>query len=515
MTVLNAWVLFGLIPIYFIYKQHISPNKETKLLYLSLVFMFFAMARPAYENAYVKESFDSHDYIIALDVSYSMQADDLKPSRYALAKQAINKLFSLHPKDRFSLFAFTANPLLISPPTTDTAISMAALESLKPEYILTKSTSLYKLFETIANTSLKQKNLILFSDGGDEHNIAKLAKIAKKANIKLFIVATATKKGAALKKNGRYLKDIYSSIVVSKINPSLKELATLTDSKYYELNSLNVIDELSNDLLRQNMKKENIRVKSYTELFFIPLSIALMLFIAAITKLPYLLFVLFSSFLFTQNADASVLDFLYIKEANNSYKNKNYKKAAQLFEKTTPSVQSYYNIATAYYKAGHYKTALNYYTQIKTANPKIKQHILYNMGNCAVKLKRYDRAQRLYIQALALGKDKDALYNLNLLRKMRLKTGVNIIDMLPTKNAQEKKSSSKSLSKQKDNKKNSGGKNNSKQSSAQSASSGTKSAKQSKSFSKSQGKQKNPKYNMGYKAYEIINKGYTNEKEPW
>ena len=515
MTVLNVWVLFGLIPIYFIYKQHISPNKETKLLYLSLVFMFFAMARPAYENAYVKESFDSHDYIIALDVSYSMQADDLKPSRYALAKQAINKLFSLHPKDRFSLFAFTANPLLISPPTTDTAISMAALESLKPEYILTKSTSLYKLFETIANTSLKQKNLILFSDGGDEHNIAKLAKIAKKANIKLFIVATATKKGAALKKNGRYLKDIYSSIVVSKINPSLKELATLTDSKYYELNSLNVIDELSNDLLRQSMKKENIRVKSYTELFFIPLSIALMLFIAAITKLPYLLFVLFSSFLFTQNADASILDFLYIKEANNSYKNKNYKKAAQLFEKTTPSIQSYYNIATAYYKAGHYKTALNYYTKIKTANPKIKQHILYNMGNCAVKLKRYDRAQRLYIQALALGKDKDALYNLNLLRKMRLKTGVNIIDMLPTKNAQEKKSSSKSLSKQKDDKKNSGGKNNSKQSSAQSASSGTKSAKQSKSFSKSQGKQKNPKYNMGYKAYEIINKGYTNEKEPW
>ncbi|MBA1432490.1 MAG: VWA domain-containing protein [Epsilonproteobacteria bacterium] len=515
MTLLNAWVLFGLIPIFFIYKQHANPNGSTKLLYLSLVFMFMAMARPAYENAIVDEKFDSSDYIIALDASYSMQADDIKPSRYIMAKEAIKKLFSLHPKDRFTLFAFTSNPLLISPPTSDSSISILALESLKPEYILTKSTNLYKLFETISKISLKQKNLILFSDGGDEHNIAQLLKIVKQNNIKLFIVATGTKKGAALKKNGKYIKDIYSSIVVSKINPSLQELARLSGGKYYELTSLQIIEKLSRDISQQSTKQENIHIKSYSEYFVIPLTVAILLFISAITKLPRLLLGAFSLLLVTHNVNASLIDFAYIKEANASYKNKNYLKAAKLFEKVTPSVESYYNTATAYYEAGHYKTALNYYTQIKSSNPKIKQNIFYNMGNCAVKLKRYDRAEKLYIQALAFGKDKDALHNLYLLRKMRLKTGVNIIDMLPSKNAKEKKSSSKSIAKQKDSKKNSGGKNNSKQNSAQKANSGTKSTKQSKSSSTSQGKQKNPKYNMGYKAYEIINKGYTNEKEPW
>lgn len=477
--------------------------------------MFLALSRPALQNNYTNEKFDSQDYIIALDISYSMQANDIKPTRYEAAKKAIKELFLLHPKDRFTIFAFTSNPLLISPPTTDTAISLLALESLKPEYILTKSTSLYKLFETLSKTPFEQKNLILLSDGGDEHNIAKLAKIAKKHNIKPFIIATATHKGAALKKDGHYIKDIYSSIVVSKINPSLKELAEITDGKYYELTSAGVVDDLSHDLTKQGAKKENIQVKSYTELFSIPLLIALLLFVSGVTKIPRLLFVFISSVLLTHNADASLLDFVYLKQAKEAYKNKEYKHAARLFEKLTPSVQSYFNIATAYYKAGHYKSALNYFTQIKTKDPKIKQKIFYDMGNCAVKLKRYDRAEKLYIQALALGQDKDALHNLNLLRKMRLKTGVNIIDMLPPKNAQEKKSSSKSISKQKDNKKNSGGKNNSKQTTAQSSSSGTKSKKQSKSFSKSKSKQKNLKYNMGYKAYEIINKGYTDEKEPW
>jgi len=143
MTLLNAWVLFGLVPLYFIYKKSQQSSKQTKLLYLSLILMFLAMARPAYENSYVEENFNSHDYIIALDVSYSMQADDLKPSRYALAKRAIKRVLKAHPKDRFTLFAFTSSTLLISPPTTDTEISMMALDALNPKHKPEKSFRAY------------------------------------------------------------------------------------------------------------------------------------------------------------------------------------------------------------------------------------------------------------------------------------------------------------------------------------------------------------------------------------
>ncbi|SFV57199.1 TPR domain protein in aerotolerance operon [hydrothermal vent metagenome] len=511
MTLLNAWVLFGLIPVYFIYKKNRETSKQTKLLYFSLVFMFLAMARPAYENAYNEESFDSHDYIIALDASYSMQADDLKPSRYELAKQAIKKLLKEHPKDRFTLFAFTSSTLLISPPTTDTEISMMALEALNPNYILTKSTSLKNLFKRIATMQMKQKNLIIFSDGGDEHDIVALAKIAKKNAIVPYLVATATERGAALKKDGKYIKDASNSIVISKINPILVDLANATHGKYYQLKSLSDIDTLSNDLGSKQSRQERIKVKTYKELFILPLLIALALFFVSVTKFSQRLFTFISLLFFLPNSShASLLDFHYLKEAKSAYTKQKYLDAAHNFEKLTPSQQSYYNTAVAYYKAGHYKKALEYFTQIKSANKALKQKLFYNIGNCAVKLKKYDRAQNYYIDALALGDDADALYNLNLIRKLRLVTQKDAAQMMPHNQSLSKKK------KQNNSQQNNSAKKSGKQF-ANEKTNGAGSAKKGKQklSLKQQNKKRKGKYKFSYKAYEKINKGYTDEKEPW
>ncbi len=506
MTFLNAWVLFGVIPIYFIYKKHDHPNKQTKLLYLSLIFMFLAMARPAYKNAYVEENFNSHDYIIALDASYSMQANDLKPSRYELAKAAIKKLIKEHPKDRFTLFAFTSSSLLISPPTTDTEISMMALDALNPKYILTKSTNLKNLFKTVAKLPMKQKNLIIFSDGGDEHDIASLAKIAKRGSIIPYIVATATQKGTALKKDGKYIKDFRKSIVISRINPMLVDLTNATDGKYYQLTSLKEINKLSNDLQSQQSKKEHIKVKRYKELFALPLIIAFILYFLGITKLSQRIFVFLPLLLFLPNkSHAHMLDFYYAHSAKTAYKEHKFHDAARNYAKLTPSQQSYYNLASAYYKAGNYKKAIEFFTQIKTKHKALKQKIFYNLGNCAVKIKKYDRAKNYYINTLVLGDDADALYNLNLLRKLKLKTAKDISKMMP-----------QNQSKKKNSKKSSAAKKSSNQSANKKTNGAGNSKKGKQKLSRKQvSKKRRGVYKFAYKAYEKINKGYTDEKEPW
>ena len=516
MTLLNAWVLFGLIPIYYIYKKHTTPSKQTKLLYLSLLFMFLAIARPAYENAYVKENFNSHDYIIAIDASFSMQADDIKPTRYILAKQAIKKLIKEHPKDRFTLFAFTSSTLLISPPTTDYEISMMALDALNPNYILTKSTDLKNLFTMIAKLPMKQKNLIIFSDGGDERGLQALVNIVKKSSITPYIVATATKRGAALKKDGKYIKNVKDSIVISKINPMLIDLVNASKGKYYQLKTLDDITALSNDLRTQQTKKETIEVKTYKELFFIPLFFAIILFFLAVTKFAQKIFIFIPLLLLSPlPSKAGVLDFYHLSQAKQAYSEKNYKESAAMFTKTSPSPKSYYNIATAYYKAGAYKEAVKYYMQIRTKDRLLKHKIYYNLANAAVKLKKYDKAQDYYIYALALYEDADALYNLNLLRKMHLKTTKDVSKMLPhnQSNAQENKQQKNSQKK----KKQSAGK--SKNASGNSSKSGSGAASSKKSKQKIQklkaSKKRKGNYRFTYKAYEKINKGYTDEKEPW
>ena len=517
MTLLNAWVLFGLIPVYFIYKKHATPSKQTKLLYLSLVFMFLAMARPAYENAYTEQNFDAHDYIIAIDASYSMQADDLKPSRYILAKQAIEKLIQSHPKDRFTLFAFTSSTLLISPPTTDTEISIMALEALNPKYILTKSTNIKNLFKTVAKLPMRHKNLIIFSDGGDEHDIKTLTTLAKRSSITPYIVATATERGAALKKDGKYIKNAARDIVISKINPMLIDFANATQGKYYQLKSLDDINDLSHDLQSQQGKKEHIKVKSYKELFIFPLSLALLLFFLSITKISQSLFMFIPFFLFLPNiTHASIVDFYYVHQANDAYKQQKYLDAAHNFEKLTPSQQSYYNTAVAYYKAGHYKKALEYFTQIKTAHRGLKQKLLYNIGNCAVKLKKYDRAQNYYIDALALGDDADALYNLNLLRRLKLVSKKDVSKMLPHNQSAQKKKHSQDPSKKKNSQQNSGAKKSGNQFANEKTNGAGKSKKGKQKLTPKQvSKKRRGKYKFSYKAYEKINKGYTDEKEPW
>lgn len=531
MGFLYPWVLTLLIPLYFLYKKQTAAqksslfadnlkmqNRQIKFLYLALALILAALSRPVIENALVNEKFDSGDYIIAVDASYSMQADDIKPSRYEASKQAIKELLTLHPKDRFSVFAFTSNTLLISPPTTDAAISMMALDALNPEYILTKSTDLRQLLLTIAKTSYTRKNLIIFTDGGDEKNLSQLIELCKKNSIIPYIVAAASKNGTALKKDGRYIKDQYSSLVISRINPILKDLAQSCGGEYYELGSSGGIRQLSEDISSKNQKsdKENVEVKSYKELFYLPLILALLFFFAGVTKLHQLS--IFIPLLFIPNpSHAQVLDFYHINRANESFKEQKYLDSAKEFEKVTPSVRSYYNTAVAYYKAGHYKKALEYFDTIRTSSKEIKQKIFYGMAGCAVKLKRYDRAQVYYEQALALGADEDARYNLELLQKLNLKTGVNISDMLPPKEAQKKKNSSKKTATQKDEKKEGGGKSGSNQQAGES-SQGAGDAKKGDTKKAEQGDEKPmPKneYKMGYRSYEMINKGYTDEKEPW
>jgi len=544
MTLLNPWAIALLIPLLFLFKELLlfekvpdrdfsnigtAYQKQNRMLVLVLIFLTIALSRPAFENELSKQKFDANEYIVAIDASYSMSADDLKPSRYEVAKKNIISLLNIDTKNRYAIFAFTTTPLLICPPTTDTAIAINALNSLAPKYIMTKGTSLALLLNAISKLNQDKKNLIIFTDGGDEKNIKKLLNVAKQAAISINVVAVSSKKGTTLKHDNTQIKDENNHLVISRINPILRDLAHLSGGFYYELNSEN--EDLSSKIyervleLQNNNKKIQTDIISYRELYYYPLIVAFIILIASLTKIqkyiPLLSLLLITTPNFTSHA--SILDFYYLKEAKNAYNKKEYLQAVDIFAKVSPSQSSYLNIANSYYKAKNYQMAMRYYAQISSANPKLKQTIFYNMGNCAVKLKRYDRAKNYYQKALALGYDEDAHANLSTLYRLQIKSKIDIADMLPKPNAKEKKNSSKKAEKQKgdDNKnekqdaKEQSSSNSNRKASLKTQGAGTnkKSKKQKDKTSKKA--PSTSQYKLGYKAYELINKGYTNEKNPW
>jgi len=537
MTFLNPFALLLFIPLFFIFKNRLLSkddfllnsqifNKQTKLLLITLALTILALSRPALENKLTKQKFNANEYIIALDASFSMQANDLEPSRYDVAKKNIISFLNIDKKDRFSIFAFTTNPLLICPPTTDTQIALSALKALVPKYILTKGTSLEALLTFVAKLPQEKKNLIIFTDGGDEHQLNSLLRIAKKSAITIHIVATASTKGIALKKLETHLRDSNGDLIISRANPILKDLAYNTGGSFIHItdSSQDISEELYSIINDKARKDKSVQtdIISYKELYYYPLLLSFVLLIISLTKIQKFipLFSLLMIFILPSKSYASALDFYYLKEANKAYKEQNYNKASTNYKKVSPSIQNYLNIAASYYKAKKYSNAMKYYSFIESTDPKIKQTIFYNMGNCAVKLKKYDRAKTYYQQALALGYDKDAYENLTTLYKLGVKAKINVADMLPKPNSKKKKNSSKKTDNQKDDKKSDdtkenskGGKSNQK---ALSSSSGAGEMKKSKNKSNSS-KIKNSKnqYQMGYRAYELINKGYTNESNPW
>ncbi len=500
-------------------KEHKRYHKQTRLILLALLFTLFALSRPALTNEISQEKFDANEYIIALDASFSMQMDDVKPSRYEVAKNNIIALLNRDTNDRFTLFAFTNNPLLICPPTTDKEIAISALNALEPKFILTKSTSITSLIERVATLDQEHKSLIIFSDGGEEYNLKQLLHIAKESAMTLNIVAVASTKGAVIVKDSKVIKDENSHLVISRINPILKNLAQQSGGFYFQLNTNSDISaQIYSKMQAKNLdaKELSTEVVSYKELYYIPLLMAFITLLIALTKLqrylPFLTLLLLT--LPYTKVEASLFDFYYVTIAKKAYSNHDYIKAQKYFKKLTPSQYSYMSIANAYYKNKQYKHSLRYYSQIKSKNPQIKSKIFYNMANAAFRLKKYQRAAVLYKQSLALNYTQEADENLMKLYKCNCISNVNVSDMLPTADSKKVKNITKQIDNKKEDK-DSGGSSSGKQRDAQGSQGGAggKSKKKSENRATLQGKKN--KFKMGYNTYELINKGYVNEKHPW
>lgn len=472
-----------------------SSNKNL-MLYLSMFFMIVSLSRPVLTEQKTKEVLNAKEIIIALDVSYSMRADDIKPSRLEKSKELIKEILKENKNDKFSLFAFTTNPLILTPATTDHKLLLAALNSLKVDNILTHGTDFQTLFKRIEKIKSIQKNLLLFSDGGD------ITELDIPKDLTIFAVGMATSRGTTLVDSyGKNIKDSNGNLVITKLNPNLRLLAQKSGGEFLSYDDL----DLSLGFIKPNelVHKEH---KGYKELFWIPLVLAIGFFFFGFVKIPkkFLLFVPFLAL----NSEAGLLDWYYIKQAEKSYENSSYKEAVQDFEKIEhKTMQSQLNLANSYYQAGSFKKAKSLYKSLRSTNPKYKKIIFFKLGNCSARLKEYKNAREYYQKALAFGYDEDIMYNLKLIAKKEQKQRR---DFPAFKSEDKAKENTPQGSDKKKNDK-----------------SGSKKSTKTGTGSKAQGSSSNKKSDiknvksskltrpLGYKAYELINKGYIDEKTPW
>lgn len=477
-------------------------QREQRVLFLSLALLIIALTRPVLIAQNQSQKLLGKECIIALDVSASMKANDILPNRLESSKNAILKMLETDTQDRFSLFAFTTNPLILSPSTSDHTLLLSALHSLKVENILTHGTDFHTLLQRISKLPTPQKNLLLFSDGGEMADIAPLISLCQTSHITVHAIASGTDKGTFLKDTkGKKLKDKKGNLIITRLNPKLKKLAQQSGGSY---TTIEEFDPLLGFLEATNSgEKERL---AYLELFWIPTLLALFLFLFHFIHLPKKL-LLILPFL-APYAEAGLLDWYHISQAKKAYHDRAYKTAISHYEKiTSKTIQSMLNLANSYYQAGDYTQARRIYLNLKTTNPRFKKEILFKLANCAVMKKEYDEAKALYFKALRFGKDDDILANLRLIADKKTEQKRDFLNF-QTKNKAPNKAENERDKKSKERQSSSG-----KPQQQGAGKAGDSKANNRDSHAATQASKLT--HPLGYRAYELINKGYLDEKTPW
>ena len=515
MTLLYPWLLWLLLPLgIYLYR---SRSLQQRIHTLIAMLILLALSRPVLQEGVHSSKIEAKDLIIALDLSYSMRAGDLTPNRYDYAKAMIAALLEQNPAANVMLIAFTTNPLLLSPPTTDHALIQTALESLKPDYILTKGTSLKRLFETLPRLHASGKDLILITDGGEERDLTSLSDALRKSGTYPVIVGVGSTTGTTIPdKEGNMLKNRAGDLVITRLNPLLHRLSRAVDGAYLRAEeSPEATAERITALLKGKHHTIEKQQHRYREGYWIVLLVALLLFLMLHTHLRKWLVIGLS--LVGIEASAGVLDLYHLQHAYRDYAHADYNRTLrQIRAIEHPSLQSQLLKAAGYYRMRRYKSARQTYLQIKTRSPKTKQQLYYNIANTYTMEGNYDKAKIYYTKALQLGSDSDAEANLALI--VFLKSRKEKMRTLPKPGSEGKGNPKKGDTQQSDRRKKQPEK-------GSNGGSGGGSGNMTKKIphpkrhkptvAKADLSKPKERHPLSSKVYELINKGYVHETKPW
>ena len=421
-------------------KLRVSTNMMTlkarnALFFIVGILMVLALAQPVIKEGTVKIKAKSADIMIALDISDSMLAEDVYPSRLELAKKKALSLLADAPNERLGVIAFAKNSYLVSPLSFDSAAVSFLLSKLDTASITQKGTDYLSMLEVAANSQTKteKKYLLILTDGADKGDFSEEIAYAKEKNIVVFILGMGSKKGAPIKqKDGSFIK-YKGEIIISKLNEQISSLATKTGGVYIQ----NTISDKDIKTMYKEMqsvsdKKElkSQEIQKYIPLFYYPLGLALFILLVAMSSMSKRvkvevpnLFMLFIIGFASMEAKAGMLDFMELQKAKKAYEAGDYNNSAKIYEdyaSTYQNGQSYYNAANSYYKQGNYKKALELYQKAVFDSDFQRADNFANIGNAYVKSKTpesLNKAVEAYENSLKIKEDKDVRENLEAVKK--------------------------------------------------------------------------------------------------
>jgi len=375
-----------------------------------------ALAGPTWERLPSPVFRNDAALIIALDLSRSMDAADIKPSRLVMARYKIADILKQRKDGQTALLVYAGDAFTVTPLTDDTETIDSQLSALNTDIMPSQGSNtvsaLEKAVELFKQSGLQKGQILLVTDGVDVDKT--MAAVKSLDKYQLSILGVGTDDGAPIAvPEGGFLKDEQGNIVVPKLNSSdLAKLAKAGNGVYQTITADNadiqaVLANVDRSVQQQGKQNDNLVLDQWAEKG--PWLLLLVLPLAALTFRKGLLCVALLLMLpLPKNSYALGWQDLWQtrdQQAQQAYKRQDYAKAAEQFE--NPDWK-----AAAHYKAGEYDKALE---SLKISK---SESSAYNLGNALAKAGQLEEAVKAYEKALAVNpNDADAKHNKEIVEK--------------------------------------------------------------------------------------------------
>lgn len=260
------------------------------LMVLAVFFLFLALAGPQWGTEVLEAQGSFAQTVIAVDVSASMRAQDVKPDRLDSAKTMLRMLINNLKEERLGIVAFTSQAYIQCPITTDEEALRYFITALQPNMLPVPGTSLAAPVKLAAHMLAKypgQKALILLTDGEDHspEELAAAKEIAAKNSIRVIAIGIGTKDGTLIPDKVdasghvvEYKKDKQGNTVVSKLDDkSLLTLAQATSGAYIPYTTPAQVATKVEEALRglDRTRSSTAKRLTYKTRYYIPLILAI------------------------------------------------------------------------------------------------------------------------------------------------------------------------------------------------------------------------------------------------
>lgn len=432
--------------------------------------LVITLLRPQWGFTWEKSTKRGVDIVIAVDLSESMNAEDVSPNRLTRAKREILDLLGRLKGDRVALVAFAGTAFLEMPLTLDYGAFRLFLSSLSTELIPIKGTNIegaitesIKAFrksssipESAVKKTTRERAVVLITDGENfEGDLLEVSQRAKENHVRIFIVGIGSPEGAPIPTDKGHKKDKGGRVIITKLRQdALKTLAQQTGGLYVKsitsdrdvmaIYDLGIHKSLEATVLAWD------RSKRWNEYFQLPLFLAvLLLILGPWANLPslfvrserpgyietkkkkwgqrslvvFLLPAVLSLFPL-ESASAQSSESLGLS-AKQAFDDGNFREALHGFTKAEKKNKSDYRLkigrAASFYRLNrfHQAKALFFQAAADTEDKTAKAGALYNAANSMVQLGELEGAIKTYEDSLTLvPEDKEAQNNLEYAKRL-------------------------------------------------------------------------------------------------